>query len=175
MQVFLWLSNIAFHFQPIWLQTFVAIDSESVQRLFLSFCMLTFEVTVLFNWNLSTLPFLGQIVNLDLLVCTGFDLEYADLFLCLCFFIQRPMYNWRIDKSYECCFGRYQVSAKPFKNFLHIKKKLSVICHCPKSTKHFLFIHPVFSWNGIKLEFYTIKNIKIKCPSYPYLYNPESC
>ena len=119
---------------------FVAIDSESVQRLFLSFCMLTFEVTVLFNWNLSTLPFLGQIVNLDLLVCTGFDLEYADLFLCLCFFIQRPMYNWRIDKSYECCFGRYQVSAKPFKNFLQIKKSVSDLS-LPKIYKAFPFIN----------------------------------
>ena len=32
-----------------------------------------------------------------------------------------------------------------------------------------------FFMKGIKLEVYTIKNIKIKCPSYPYLYNPESC
>ena len=33
-------------------------------------------------------PFLGQVVDLDLLlcsVCTGFNLEYADMFLCLVF------------------------------------------------------------------------------------------
>ena len=28
-------------------------------------------------WNLSRRPFLGQVVNLDLLLCTGFDLEHV--------------------------------------------------------------------------------------------------
>ena len=52
MQVSLWLSNIAFHLQPIWLQTsnrLVPIDWASCHRSFPSFCMLPSEVAVLFN------------------------------------------------------------------------------------------------------------------------------
>ena len=42
---------------------------------------------VLFYWNLSRLPFLGQVTDLDLLLCTGFYLNLlfepcVDLFLC---------------------------------------------------------------------------------------------
>ena len=45
------------------------------------------EVTVLFDLNLSRHPFLGLVVNLDdvkldLLLCTGFNLEHVVLFLC---------------------------------------------------------------------------------------------
>ena len=56
-----WLSNIAFHLQLIWLQTLVAIDSESRQTSFQSFCAQPSEVAVLFDWNLSRRPFLGQV------------------------------------------------------------------------------------------------------------------
>ena len=76
------LSNIAFYLEPIWLQTLVAIDSESRVTLFPSFCAPPSEVAVLFDSNLSRLPFLGQVVDLDLLLCTGFDSEHAVLFLC---------------------------------------------------------------------------------------------
>ena len=61
---------------------------QSIQnhhRLFPSLCTLTSEVSVLFDWNLSRLPFLRQVVNLDLLLCAGFNSEHADLFLCLFF------------------------------------------------------------------------------------------
>ena len=55
-----WLSNIAlFHMLQIWLQTLVAIDSDSCQT-----------------------KFPGQSVQLDLLLCTGFESKHADLFLC---------------------------------------------------------------------------------------------
>ena len=47
----------------------LAIDSESCQRSFPSFCAQPFEVDVLFNRNLSICPFLGQVVDLDLLLC----------------------------------------------------------------------------------------------------------
>ena len=77
-----WLSNIAFHLQPIWLETLVAIDSASYLKSFSSFCLLPSEVTVLFNSNLSRCPFLRQLVDLDLLICTGFNLEHAVLLLC---------------------------------------------------------------------------------------------
>ena len=45
----------------IWLKTLVAVDSESCQKLFPSFCAWPSEVTVLFNGNLSRRPFLGQV------------------------------------------------------------------------------------------------------------------
>ena len=48
-----WPSNITFHLQPIWLQTLVAIDSESHLKFFPSFCALPSEVAVLFNSDLS--------------------------------------------------------------------------------------------------------------------------
>ena len=38
---------------------------------------------MLFNLNLSRLPFLGQEADLDLLLCTGFNSEHAVLFLTL--------------------------------------------------------------------------------------------
>ena len=41
------LSNIAFHLQLLWLQTLVAINSESCQRLFPSFCSQPSEVNTL--------------------------------------------------------------------------------------------------------------------------------
>ena len=56
-----WHSNITFHLLPIWLLTLVAIDSESCQTLFPSFCAQPSEVAVLMDLNLSRLPFLGQV------------------------------------------------------------------------------------------------------------------
>ena len=45
------------------------------------FCVLPSEVAMLFDSNLSRLPFLGHVVDLDLLLCTGLDSEYVVLFL----------------------------------------------------------------------------------------------
>ena len=47
------VSNIAFHLRPIWLQTLVAIDSESRLTSFPSFCAPPSEVAALFDSNLS--------------------------------------------------------------------------------------------------------------------------
>ena len=55
-----WLSNIAFHLRPIWLQTLVAIDSELRLTSFPSFCAPPSEVAALFYSNLSRRPFLGD-------------------------------------------------------------------------------------------------------------------
>ena len=48
---------MAFHLQPIWLKTLVAINLASCQRLFPTFCSQPSEVAVLFDWNLSRHPF----------------------------------------------------------------------------------------------------------------------
>ena len=105
-----WLSNIAFHLRPTWLQSLVAIDSESRLTSFLSFCAPPSEVAALFDSNLSRRPFLGQVVDTDLLLCTGFDSEHAVLFLCH-IFTQRPINDRKIGRSYGRCFGRQQLLA----------------------------------------------------------------
>ena len=59
---------------------------------------------------LSRRPFLGQVVDTDLLLCTGFDSEHAVLFLCH-IFTQRPMNDRKIERSDGRCFGRQQLLA----------------------------------------------------------------
>ena len=71
------LGQVAFHLRLIWLQTLVAIDSESRLTLFPSFCAQPTQVAVLFNSYLSRRPFLGQVVDLDLLLCTAFNSSYV--------------------------------------------------------------------------------------------------
>ena len=54
-----------------------------------------------FDSNLSRHPFLGQVVDLDLLLsmlCAGFDSEHADLFLCY-IFTQRSMNDRRLSEA----------------------------------------------------------------------------
>ena len=102
------LSNIAFHLQPIWLQTLNAIDSESRLTSFPSFCVPPSEVAALFNLNLRRCPFLQQVVYSDLLLCTGFNVEHAVLFL-RHIFDQRPMNDRKIEQSYGCYFGWQQL------------------------------------------------------------------
>ena len=92
------LGQVSFHLRPIWLQTLVAIDSESRLTSFPNFCASPSEVAALFNSNLSRRPFLGQVVDLDLLLCTGFDSEHAVLFLCH-IFTQRPMTDRKVERS----------------------------------------------------------------------------
>ena len=52
-------------------------------------------------WNMSRLPYLGQVINLDLLLCTGFsseESELANLFRWI-IFTQSPMYDHKIGPS----------------------------------------------------------------------------
>ena len=51
---------------------------------------------MLFDWNMSRRHFLGQVVDSDLLLCTGFNLEHAVLFLCHTF-TQEPMNDRKIS------------------------------------------------------------------------------
>ena len=92
---------------------FDCICSESRLTSFPSFCAPPSEVAGLFDSNLSRHPFLGQVVDLDLLLCTGFDSEHAVLF--------------RSD------FGRHQLLANSIEIFIsHEKEKR----RGPKFTKH---------------------------------------
>ena len=93
-----WLPNIAFLLQPIWLQTLVAIHSDLCLTSFPSFCAPPSEVTALFNLNLSRLPFLWQVLDTDLLLCTVFDLEHAvKLFCSYVIYLLRD--EWMIERS----------------------------------------------------------------------------
>ena len=76
--------------------------------IFPSFCEPPSEVAALFNSNLSRRPFLRQVVDSDLLLCTGFDSEHAGLFLCH-IFTQRPMNDRKIEQRDGRCFGWQQL------------------------------------------------------------------
>ena len=121
-----WLSNITFHLLLVWLQTLDAIDLESLLTSFPSFCAPPSEVAVMFDLNLSRRPFLGQVVHLDLLLCTGFNLEHWHAFLFLChIFTQRPITDRKIEQSYGRCIGRQQLLANSMEIFIsqiHMKK-----------------------------------------------------
>ena len=94
-----WLWNIAFHLQPIWLQTLVAINSELRLTSFPSFCVQPSEVPALFNLNLSRRPFLRQVVNTDLLQrCFAQDLMVL-WFCSYLIFLLRD--EWMIERFSE--------------------------------------------------------------------------
>ena len=123
------LGQVAFYLLPIGLQTLVALESESCQTQFPSFCAPPFEVAVL-----SVLVhFESEQINLDLLLGTGFYLEHAVLYLCH-IFTQRPMYDSKIKRSDGHCFGRQQRLANSIENFILHEKKVAL--RCPISTKH---------------------------------------
>ena len=68
--------------------------------------------------DLSRQQFLGQVVNLELLLCIGLDSENVELFLCP-ILTQGPMDDQRIEWSYhdECGFGQLQVSCTSIESF----------------------------------------------------------
>ena len=80
------------------------------------------EVAALFDSNLSRRPFLGQVVDSGLLLCTKVDLEQAVLFLGH-IFVQRPMNDSdrKIERSDGRCLGRQQLF--PIRNFISQEKK----------------------------------------------------
>ena len=79
------------------------------------------KVAVLFNSNLSRHPFFIQVVNLDLLLCTGFSSEHDVLFLCH-IFTERPMTDRKIKQRNGCCFGLQQPVADSIENFISHEK-----------------------------------------------------
>ena len=121
-----WFWNITFHLLPIWLQTLVAIDSELRLTSFPSFCAPPSEVAVLFYSNLSRRPFLGQVVDIDLLLCTGFNSEHVVLFWCH-ILAQRRMNDRKIKQSNGRCLGRRQLLADSKKNFSPSWKKKRLV------------------------------------------------
>ena len=120
------LGLVTFHLRPIELQALVAIDSKSCQTSFPSICAPPSEVAVLFYSNLSRLPFLREVINLDLLLCTGLKSEYAVLFLCH-MFTQRPMNDCKIEWSDGRCFGWQQRLANSIENFISHEKRGDIV------------------------------------------------
>ena len=126
MLVTTWLSNIGFHLQLIWLRLAANFGSDwfrIMQDIVPSFWVQPSEVSMLLYSNLSTCPFLGRDVNLDLLLCTGLYLEHSALFL-YHIFTRKPMNDRKIERSYGRCSGRQQLLANSIENFiLHVEKK----------------------------------------------------
>ena len=85
-------------------------------------CAQPSEVTALFNSNLSRHPFLGQVVDTDMLLCTGFDSEHAVLMICH-IFAQRRMNDRKIQRSDGRCLGRQQLLADSKEISFQMKKK----------------------------------------------------
>ena len=83
------------------------------------------------------MPFPGQVVDLDLLLCTGFDSEHAVLFLCH-IFTQRPMNDRKIERSDGRGFGRQQLPADSNGHSISNEKKSVVTAQYLQSIKTFL-------------------------------------
>ena len=69
---------------------------------------------------LTTKPLV--LIDTDLLLCTGFHLEHAILFLCH-IFAQRRMNDRKIEQSNGCCLGWQQLLAYSMEISFHMKKK----------------------------------------------------
>ena len=78
---------------------------------------------------MSRRPLLRQVVDLDLLLCTGLDSENVVLFLCH-IFTQRPTTDRNVERSDGRCFGRQQLLTYSIEIFISHEKK--VTCCCPK-------------------------------------------
>ena len=90
-----------------------------------------------FDWNLSRCPFLGQVVDLDLLLCIGFKLEHTYLFQCP-IFAQIPMNDWKIESSNKSCIGLQQCLANSSENFISHEKTKLFMAQNLQSIKTFL-------------------------------------
>ena len=130
-----WFSDIIFHLRPFWLQTLVAINSKLWQKWVPNFCSLS-EVVVLFHRKLSRRPFLGQYVDFDLLLCTGFNKDSEVLFLFLSL-TQRPMNYCKIEWSNEHCLVNTKFSRNQLNNFEF------VFVHWKRNSRHGQEVEPL--------------------------------
>ena len=144
---------------------------------------------MLFNLNLSRCSVFWQVVNLDLVLCTGFYSEYAVLFLCH-ISNQRPMkdqkiecsYGWRValllsattscqfNRQFHCtCKRKVFVTAKNLQSIktfltlelsLYLKSGYSVVACFPKASL-FLLQRLLQTWKH--------------CVFASQLYQPKQC
>ena len=78
---------------------------------------------VQFNLNLNRHPFLGQVADLDLLLCTGFNSEHAYLFLCHIFLKDQWMIE-KLSKTMKKALVDNNFSPIPSKNSFHMIKRI---------------------------------------------------
>ena len=110
MQVSTLLSDNTFYF------TVLAADFGCYWLKFIS--ALPSEVFVLFIWKMSRFHLLSQVLNLDLLRCTGFQYDSCGRVHIPCF-THRPIKDQKIESSNERCFGLWHVLLKSMK--FHVK------------------------------------------------------
>ena len=105
----------------LWLRLIQDHDRHSLQ---LTSCWaLPSEFAVLFDWNLS---FFLKVVNLDLLICTEFDLEHVVLFQCT-IFPQRPINDGKIEWSNDAALVGNKFPPVPSKISFHMKIQSVII------------------------------------------------
>ena len=88
-----------------------------------------------FESEKTPFPWTGH-CDLDLLLCTGFDLEYSVLFLCH-IFARRSMNYRKIERSDGRCFGQQQFLANSIENFISHEKNPSSLPNIYKALKPF--------------------------------------
>ena len=119
-QVTTWLSNIAFHLQPIRLQVLVAINSESCISLFPSFCAPPSEVAVLFNSNLS----------LFLVGCQSSALHWIQFRTCCFIPISSIKTLFTLELSQYCKTGSIFSSSEPVAASSDCSRLEKALCLC---------------------------------------------
>ena len=121
-------------------QILVAIDSELRLTSFPSFCAQPSEVTALFDWNLSRRPFLRQVVNTDLLLCTG---SIRNMRFCSCvIFLLRD--EWMIERLSEAMGAAWSATTSRWfhENFIpHEDKKWLVAAQNLQSIKPYWLLN----------------------------------
>ena len=108
------VTDLAANFGCNWFRITPGIVSELLHSSIWSSCAVQFES--------EQCLFLGQVVYTDLLLCTGFDLEHAVLFLCH-IFAQRRTNDRTIEQSNGRCFGRQQLLTDSMEISFHMKNK----------------------------------------------------
>ena len=88
---------------------------------------------MLFNSNLSRLPVLGQVVNLDLLLCTGFDSMLFCSYVIFVFRGQRLIE--RLSEAMGSALVGNNFSPIPLKFSFHMKKNVLVAARNLQSIK----------------------------------------
>ena len=93
-------SNITFHLQLIWLQTLLQSIQDHARHCFQALLTAMGSSCSVWLKYMSRCPFLRHGFYLDLLLCTGFNSEHVDLFLCP-MFTQRPQNDQNMEQWNE--------------------------------------------------------------------------
>ena len=112
-----WLSNIAFHLWRFGCKPWLRSIQNHARHRFQAFARSHLKLLCCSIQIWADALSSGQVVDLDLLLCTGFDSEHAALFLCP-ILSQRLMNDQKVARSDERCFYRQQLLTVSIDNFI---------------------------------------------------------